>query len=298
MNGPGNFVTMNPQLGAKTVLVLNLEHIAQLQFRNDPFRVDGTEQPMGFGISNEAPAIADIARRGGQRYGFALRPNFSSSIAGDLGGYAPLGVPRVQAIHSGPMYHTSGDTLDTISTPAWSAPPVSMRTSSAKSRRQSEQPFSHDRGTPERACGSWNGVPRRPIGSIMRREHAMSNDVCSAGRRRARTAGRRRHSLRCGWAAERGVRRHVDSDDVDRCDAGHGRRCAFASLATCRRCGILSTCHRPWTRRHGCISRRAGSKHTARRRHRLAGRHQHGGSNRPALRMHRSRSRTTQSPGR
>ncbi len=72
---------------------------------------------MGFGISNEAPAIAEIAKRGMQRYGFALRPQFSSSIAGDLGGYAPLGVPRVQAIHSGPMYHTSGDTLDTISTP-------------------------------------------------------------------------------------------------------------------------------------------------------------------------------------
>ena len=117
MNGPGNLVTMNPQLGAKTVLVLNLEHIAQLQFRNDPFRVEASEQPMGFGISNEASAIADVAKRGMERYGFALRPNFSSSIAGDLGGYAPLGVPRVQAIHSGPMYHTSGDTLDTISTP-------------------------------------------------------------------------------------------------------------------------------------------------------------------------------------
>lgn len=117
MNGPGNFVTMNPQLGARTVLVLNLEHIAQLRFLNDPFRVEAAEQPMGFGISNEAPAIADIARRGMQRYGFALRPNFSNSTAGDLGGYTPLGVPRVQAIHSGPMYHTSGDTLDTISTP-------------------------------------------------------------------------------------------------------------------------------------------------------------------------------------
>ncbi len=117
LNGPGNLVTMNPQLKGKVVLVLNLEHIAQLQFRNDPFRVEANEQPMGFGISNEAPAIADVARRGMQRYGFALRPNFSSSIAGDLGGYAPLEVPRVQAIHSGPMYHTSGDTLDTISTP-------------------------------------------------------------------------------------------------------------------------------------------------------------------------------------
>jgi hypothetical protein len=99
------------------VLVLNLEHIAQLTFRNDPFRVEASEQSMGFGISNEAPAIADIARRGMERYGFALRPQFSSSTAGDLGGYAPLGVPRVQAIHAGPMYHTSGDTLDTISTP-------------------------------------------------------------------------------------------------------------------------------------------------------------------------------------
>lgn len=117
MNGPGNLVTMNPQLKGKVVLVLNLEHIAQLQFQNDPFRVNATEQPMGFGISNEAPAIADIARRSMQRYGFALRPQFSNSIAGDLGGYAPLGVPRVQAIHAGPMYHTSGDTLDTISTP-------------------------------------------------------------------------------------------------------------------------------------------------------------------------------------
>jgi Zn-dependent M28 family amino/carboxypeptidase len=117
MNGPGNLVTMNPELVNKAVLVLNLEHIAQLYFRNDPFRVEAGEQPMGFGISNEAPAIADIARRGMQRYGFVLRPQFSSSIAGDLGGYAPLGVPRVQAIHSGPMYHTSGDTLDTISTP-------------------------------------------------------------------------------------------------------------------------------------------------------------------------------------
>jgi hypothetical protein len=116
MNGPGNLVTMNGPLLKNAVLVLNLEHLAQLQFENDPFRVNGVEQPMGFGISNEAPAIADVARRGMRRYGFALRPEFSSSIAGDLGGYGPLGVPRVQAIHAGPMYHTSGDTLDTIST--------------------------------------------------------------------------------------------------------------------------------------------------------------------------------------
>ncbi len=117
MNGPSNFVRMNPEIGKKAVLVLNLEHIAQLHFRNDPWRLEAGEQPMGWGISNEAPYIAAVARRGMERYGFNLRPAFSSSTAGDLGGYAPLGVPRVQAIHSGPMYHTSGDVLDSISVP-------------------------------------------------------------------------------------------------------------------------------------------------------------------------------------
>ena len=117
MNGPSNLVRTNETLRGRAVLVLNLEHIAQLHFQNDPFRVAGVEQPMGFGISNEAPFIQGLARQGIERYGFALRPQFSNSVPGDLGGYAPLGVPRVQAIHSGPMYHTSGDVLDTISTP-------------------------------------------------------------------------------------------------------------------------------------------------------------------------------------
>jgi hypothetical protein len=117
MNGPSNFVRMNPALTKKTVLVLNLEHIAQFYFRTDPWRLDNVEQPMGFGISNEAPYIAALGKRAMARYGFNLNPTFSSSTAGDLGGYAPLGVPRVQAIHSGPMYHTSGDVLETISVP-------------------------------------------------------------------------------------------------------------------------------------------------------------------------------------
>jgi hypothetical protein len=38
-------------------------------------------------------------------------------VPGDLGGYAPLNVARIQGIHSGPLYHTSGDTLDSISSP-------------------------------------------------------------------------------------------------------------------------------------------------------------------------------------
>ena len=115
LNGPTSFVKMNAGLTSKTMLVLNLEHIAQFQIQPASWRVEPTEQPMNFGISPESPLLSEIAKRGVERYGFNLTPTFTNSVPGDLGGYAPLGVPRVQAIHSGPMYHTSGDVLETIS---------------------------------------------------------------------------------------------------------------------------------------------------------------------------------------
>lgn len=117
LNGPTSFVKMNAALTSKTILVLNLEHIAQFQIRPTPWRVERTEQQMNFGISNESAFLQNVATRGAERYGFNLNPTFSANVPGDLGGYGPLGVPRVQAIHSGPMYHTSGDVFETISVP-------------------------------------------------------------------------------------------------------------------------------------------------------------------------------------
>ena len=117
LNGPTNFVRMNPGITGRTVMVLNLEHIAQYTFNPETWTVDAAEQSMGFGIDNSSPVLNEIGKRAQTRYGFRLNPTFSTSVAGDLGGYAPVGVARVQAIHAGPMYHTSGDTLDTISTP-------------------------------------------------------------------------------------------------------------------------------------------------------------------------------------
>ena len=116
LNGPSNFVRLNRELAGKAVLVLNLEHIAQVRIAAGKWNVQPTEQPMNFGISNSAPFLIELGKRGVERYGFNLNPEFSDSVPGDLGGYAPLKVPRVQAIHSGPMYHTSGDVLDSIST--------------------------------------------------------------------------------------------------------------------------------------------------------------------------------------
>ena len=117
MNGPGNLVTMNPHLKGRVVLVLNLEHIAQLEFRNDPFRRRCDRAADG--IRDLERGAGDRRRREARDAALPLQPaaKLLHSIAGDLGGYAPLDVPRVQAIHAGPMYHTSGDTLDTISTP-------------------------------------------------------------------------------------------------------------------------------------------------------------------------------------
>ena len=106
---------MNPAVTAKAVLVLNLEHVAQFAIRSGGWNVEQQEQPTNFGISNEAPFLADIGRQGREQFGFRINPTFTGSVPGDLGGYAPLGVPRVQALHSGPMYHTSGDVLETIS---------------------------------------------------------------------------------------------------------------------------------------------------------------------------------------
>jgi hypothetical protein len=66
---------------------------------------------------NQSPFLIELGRRAKDRYGFNIRNEFGRAVPGDLGGYEPLGVARVQAIHSGPVYHTSGDTLDTISLP-------------------------------------------------------------------------------------------------------------------------------------------------------------------------------------
>jgi hypothetical protein len=115
LNGPGHWVAMNPELAQRVVLVLNLEHIAQYLVDPATFEVGRSEQDMGWGISNMAPHIVDLTNRARERYGFRIRPDYGNGVPGDLGGYASLGVARVQAIHAGPLYHTSGDVFKSVS---------------------------------------------------------------------------------------------------------------------------------------------------------------------------------------
>jgi hypothetical protein len=88
-----------------------------LKIEPGSWQVGPAEQQLNFGVDNSAPALLAAAKVAMDRYGFNLNPAFSTRVSGDLGGYAPLGVARVQAIFSGPMYHTSGDVLETISIP-------------------------------------------------------------------------------------------------------------------------------------------------------------------------------------
>ncbi|MGD2132867.1 MAG: M28 family peptidase [Maricaulaceae bacterium] len=115
LNGASNFVAMNPDLAERAVLVLNLEHVAQYEIDAVTWEVYPREQPMSFGISNMAPFLVQTAREAQAATGFALIEEYREAVPGDLRGYEPLGVPRVQAIHSGALYHTSGDVLETIS---------------------------------------------------------------------------------------------------------------------------------------------------------------------------------------
>ena len=118
MNGPGNLVTMNAETLKPVQLVINLEHLAQFQIDAVPeWKVNTGEQPKGFGVSNMSPYLVNLVKQASQRYGFAINPEITNSVPGDLGGYAPLNVARIQGIHSGPLYHTSGDMLESISEP-------------------------------------------------------------------------------------------------------------------------------------------------------------------------------------
>ena len=117
MNGPGNLVSMNPALLKRAVLVVNLEHLAQFQIDAPVWKVNTGEEPKNFGVSNSSPFLISAVKAAAQRYGFVIRPDITNSVPGDLGGYAPLNVARIQGIHSGPLYHTSGDTLESISVP-------------------------------------------------------------------------------------------------------------------------------------------------------------------------------------
>ena len=126
LSGPGNFVAMNPEIAERAVLVVNLEHTAQRHItparslHEDGHRewtMDSHEAPIVAGITNLAPFLEGLVERGVQRYGtnFVSGPNTMAS--GEGGTYRRLGVPVFTTMQGPPMYHTTGEVLEMVSTP-------------------------------------------------------------------------------------------------------------------------------------------------------------------------------------
>lgn len=122
LSGPRHLVELNPGLIEHNVLTINLEHVASRQL--DPARTDTegvrdlvTDSGEGFlmnGVSNRSPFLEGVIREGGIRYGLNFVSLATTYHAGDN---PPVDSPIFQLIQGDPLYHTSGDVLETISTP-------------------------------------------------------------------------------------------------------------------------------------------------------------------------------------
>lgn len=126
LSGPGHFVQMNPDIIDGTVLIVNLEHTSErniLPARSDfpdgyqQWTMDSGEAPIVAGLTNLAPYMEGLIERGIERYGtnFVSGPNTMAS--GEGGAYGRTGVPIFTTMQGSPMYHTTGEVLEMISTP-------------------------------------------------------------------------------------------------------------------------------------------------------------------------------------
>lgn len=126
VNGPRNFVAANPELAKKALLTINVEHVAQRNFSagrstaDDGYRhfvADSGEAPITFGITNGAPYLDELAQNGVTRFGVNLVSGTSKMSSGETGGFGGIQTAKITVMQAPPLYHTTGETLDVISTP-------------------------------------------------------------------------------------------------------------------------------------------------------------------------------------
>ncbi|HVF16893.1 MAG TPA: M28 family peptidase [Steroidobacteraceae bacterium] len=126
INGPRNFVRSNPDLAKQAALVLNIEHVAQRNFSParttaaDGYRhavADSGEAPIVVGVSNRSTALNKFVAEGATRYATNLVSEPSPMQSGETGGFAEVPAAKITVMQAPPLYHTTGETLDVISTP-------------------------------------------------------------------------------------------------------------------------------------------------------------------------------------
>jgi hypothetical protein len=126
INGPSRFLAANPDLAKKAMLVLNIEHVAQRNFSvarseaSDGYRqaiADSGEAPTYAGVNNKSPFINDLFAKGVLKYGNNFVSDESDMGSGEMGGFQAVKGALVTIMQAPPLYHTTGETLDVISTP-------------------------------------------------------------------------------------------------------------------------------------------------------------------------------------
>jgi Zn-dependent M28 family amino/carboxypeptidase len=129
--GAAAFIKAHPEIIQNTVLVMNLEHLAQIAVtqaaRLDPAMTSGyeagfwtantTETTKQAGAVNSTPFVWELMGKASKRYGVVTSYQPTPSVPGDLGAYSRIGLPSAQLISSEVYYHSSGDTPSTISVP-------------------------------------------------------------------------------------------------------------------------------------------------------------------------------------
>lgn len=126
LNGPRNVVRANPELAQRTVMMVNIEHVAQRNFSparttaSDGYRqavADSGEAPIYAGVTNRAPFLDALFAQGVQQYGTNFISATSGMSSGETGGYSSLKAALLTIMQAPPLYHTTGEVSEVISTP-------------------------------------------------------------------------------------------------------------------------------------------------------------------------------------
>ena len=126
INGPRSFVAANADLANNAVMFVNIEHVAQRNFSParttsaDGYReavADSGEAPIAVGVTNNSPLLQEVIDAGPARFGVNFISERSTFQSGETGGWAALKVAKVSVMQAPPLYHTTGEVLEVISTP-------------------------------------------------------------------------------------------------------------------------------------------------------------------------------------
>jgi hypothetical protein len=133
LNGLANFREVHGKdILPRTDLMVNIEHTAVLSVDKSSglHRPTAGQRPRNFGldavtsnrpiakqvgVSNGAPFLVDLWSKGGTCFGLSLRRMVDDFNPGELSSFREAAPVRTQMIGSGPLYHTTGEAVDSLS---------------------------------------------------------------------------------------------------------------------------------------------------------------------------------------